>query len=87
MKLNWFGLVGGYIVGMTLQAVMLPFFMKGFIDSIWLLVQLIGLFIMTGIWIYLDRKVIIPWVKNIEWKSIENTIDNWFLKIKKWLTK
>jgi hypothetical protein len=85
--MKYFGLIGGYIVGMTLQAIILPFFKKGLIDGRWFLFQLIGLFIMACIWVYLDRKVIIPWIKSINWKAIDNSIDNWILKTKEWLTK
>jgi len=85
--MKYFGLIGGYIVGMTLQAIIFPFVKKGLIDGRWLLFQLIGLFVMACIWFYLNRKVIIPWIKEFNWKAIENSIDNWILKTKQWLNK
>lgn len=83
-NLKNFGLCGGYILGMLLQLIILPFITEDFINGIWWTTQLTGLTIMTGLWIYLDRKITIPWMKKT-YVDLKTQTPILISKLKTWL--
>jgi len=78
-RLGYYGLPLGWVFGMLTQIVLLQFLVeKLVINKSWWITQLIGLAVVTTIWIILDRKVVVPWVKT-EFVPWVNTIWNLFL--------
>jgi hypothetical protein len=75
--MKWYGFSMGWVVGMILQLIIMPFIVPTFPNHAWWIYQLVGLFISVIVWLFLDRKVIIAYYKTIDWNAKYNSIIKW----------